>query len=251
MSKSKQESTVKQRVWTVVCGMVLVSMVGAVGCRSAYAQGEEGSPSSSSTTTTQQELGDTSQSDGVSGDGQQGGGVLDDAQVPAVQPGDADVRKRVEYILSGYEYFPARADLDKIALAPQMTRVLLAMSVEQDISPMLSNRAVDALGYYHEDDVVAHLRTLALTDTDGLSRVELRAARSRRYHAIVSYAKAGGEVALGDLAQLMDHTDVQIQLSAISAIGKHMGEEGKVVLKERQAVEQDPLLLKELRKHVR
>lgn len=210
----------------------------AVGCSPAYAQQQPGSDAQVSVS-----------SDGASGDG--GGLDVSDAKVPSTAMSDAKVRERVEFLLSGYEYFPTRADLDGVALAEQMAPILRAMSVDTKLSPTLNNRAVNALAYYQDDETIAHLRTLALTDTSKLDRKLLRAARSKRYQAIVSYAKAAGEQSLGDMEVLMGDSDVQIQLSAISATGKHLGEKGKELLRARKASEQDPILLRELGKHVR
>lgn len=168
---------------------------------------------------------------------------------PAVVPGEQTVRERVEFLLSGYEYFPTRSDLDDVAIAAQMTPVLQAISVDGAMAPTMKSRAVDALGYYEDEATVVHLRKLALTETVGLPRKELRAARALRYHAITSFARAAGADALGDLQGLMSHDEMQVQLSAISAIGKHCGGEGKQTLQARQDTEQDQVVLRELRKH--
>lgn len=183
----------------------------------------------------------------------------DGVQGPELEPGDGpgqgvspdtkSVRERVAFLLSGYEYFPSREDLDKVALAEQMTPVLQAISVDGDVAPSMRSRAVDALGFYDDDVTIMHLRQLALKETEGLPRKELRAARALRYHAITSFARAAGEDALGDLQGLMNHDEVQVQLSAISAIGKHCGQEGKKSLRTRQSTEQDQVILRELRKH--
>ena len=192
----------------------------------------------------------------ASSDGQQGGGVkvsdvTEKAGDLAVTPQEQAVREQVTFLLSGYEYFPTREELDQVALAPVITPVLMAMTREEGSAPSLRNRAVDALGFYGgEEQVVAHLRALALEETAGLKGGALRAARTRRYHAITSFARAGGADATEALQGLMDHEEVQVQLSAISALGKFGGEKGRGVLEARLKVEPDQAVKRELRKHI-
>lgn len=236
MRRARKE---QHRSWRALALIGAACMTIGVGCSPAYAQ---------------QQPGEAPQA-GASSDGggsSQGGGLdVGDAKVPTTAMSDAKVRERVEFLLSGYEYFPTREDLDGVAVAGQMAPILRALSVDTTSSPMLCNRAVNALAYYQDDETIAHLRALALTDTSKLDRKLLRAARSKRYQAIVSYARAAGTQSLGDMEVLMQDDDVQIQLSAISAVGKHLGEQGKQVLEARMASESDPVILRELGKHVR
>ena len=219
---------------------MMVGMVGAasMACSPAYAQ----QPA---------ETRAGALSDGA---GAQGGDKpldVSDAKVPTTAMSDAQVRERVELLLSGYEYFPTREDLDGVAVAERMAPLLRALSQDTTLSPMLCNRAVNALAYYQDEDTIAHLRALAMTDTSKVERKRQRAARAMRHQAIMSYAKAAGEVALGDMEVLMADSDTQIQLSAISATGKHLGEQGKEALRARKATERDPVIVRELDKHVR
>ncbi len=216
----------------LICGVTLWF---GTACGTAYAQQNDGVPSDRADAP-------TGTSDGPAVD-------PGSEDVPAVKPEEQGVRERVEFLLSGYEYFPSREDLDKVALAGEMTPVLQVISVDDAAPPSMRSRAVDALGFYDDEATIVHLRKLALKETDGLPRKKLRSARARRYHAITSFARAAGEQALGDLQGLMEHKDVQVQLSAISAIGKHCGAPGKEVLKTRQGIEQDQVILRELRKH--
>ena len=49
---------------------------------------------------------------------------------------------------------------------------------------------------------------------------------------------------------LVDETDLQIRLTVVSAIGKHTGKEGKALLGKVQAQETNPVMQRELRKHL-
>lgn len=241
MRKTKRAGEQRKKGWR---GALWASSVLAVciGVHAAHAQqpGEAGSQDRAPVVT--------------GSDGGEGGKLdVGDAKVPTTAMSDAQVRERVEFLLSGYEYFPTRADLDGVAVAERMAPLLRDLSVDVSKSPVLNNRAVNALAYYQDADTIAHLRTLALTPASQVTsdRKRLRAARSRRYQAIVSYARAAGEQSLGDMEVLMAADDLQIRLSAISATGKHLGKKGKGVLETLLASETDPVVLRELNKHVR
>lgn len=227
-----QHTKTAPRFWHMALCMTLWC---ATACSTAYAQ-QNDAPASD-------------RADGADGPKVDGPKVDVGDAPPEVTPEAQAVRERVEFLLSGYEYFPSREELDKVARSEQMTLILQAISVDAAAAPTMRSRAVDALGYYEDETTIMHLRGLSLSETAGLPRKELRAARALRYHAITSFARAAGVDALGDLQGLMDHAEVQVQLSAISAIGKHCGAPGKQVLEARQAVEKDQTLSRELRKH--
>lgn len=174
------------------------------------------------------------------------------SQPPAVgQQADlAKVRARVEVLLSGYEYFPTRADLDAVASADVMAPLLRELAQREGERPSLRVRAVDALGFYEDAATQSFLLELAARPTEGVPKKQLRVARSMRHHAITSYARATGERALAGLEPLLADEDLQIRLTVISALGKHGGAPGEAKLRELAAADNDPITARELRKHL-
>lgn len=163
----------------------------------------------------------------------------------------ARLTERLGFLLSGYEYFPDRATLDKEGSAAEVVAVLLAMSADGKQRPAIRVKAIDALGYYDEAAGVARLRVLAMSaPSDKLPVAELRLADSMRHHAIAALARALGERAVGELKLLLGDGDLQIQLTAVSALGKYGGAAGRAALVELSESTTHPILMREIKKHI-
>jgi hypothetical protein len=159
--------------------------------------------------------------------------------------------KRLTFLLSGYEFFPDRAQLDREGSEADVVAVLLGFVREAATPPSLRIKSVDALGYYAAPESVEALRVLAVTPLAADLPVEQdRVQGSMRHHAIVAVARAAGERAAPMLAPLLADKDLQIQLTAVSALGKHGGEAGRVELVRLKKSATEPILVRELRKHV-
>ena len=171
--------------------------------------------------------------------------ALDRAQV---------VRERLVFLLSGFEYFPTRKDLDGVANEATISALLIELATQAvPERASLQLRAVDALGYYSTPKAIATLRQIAAaplpaTITDA---ARIRLLDARRHHAITSYVRAAGPDALKDVAPLLDDRDLQIQLTAIVAIGRHGGTPGRALLQTKKKGADDPFVLRELRRQLR
>ena len=153
---------------------------------------------------------------------------------------------KLRFSLSGYEYFPTRSDLDRIGSPDLVIDELIRIANSPDERPSLRVRAIDALGYYDETQSTEFL---AKQINPASPPPNTRVARSIRHHSIVSFAKAARENAVETLQPLIDHSDLQIRLTAINAIGKHGGTIGQNVLKSLDGPAQHPAVLRELRKY--
>lgn len=169
------------------------------------------------------------------------------AKVPGISAPD---RERVLFLLRGYEYFPTRADLDAVAPAEAMAPLLRELAGSADSGAALRLRSVDALGYYKDEATRALLREWALKAPTSTDKGMLRFEMSRQHHAITSLAKAGGEQEVAFLSGLLKQQDVQLQLTAISALGKHGGAKGRAVLEALSKEAPGPVIQRELRKHL-
>lgn len=159
--------------------------------------------------------------------------------------------QRLEFLLSGYEYFPTRADLDAVAPADLIVATLVAFARDPNRRPTLRLRAVDALGHYDHPDATAYLEELVETPTDGLARKELRVRNLMRHHAVTSLARSLDERAVPKISPLLEQQDVQLKLTVINALAKHGGASGKVLLTEMKSRENEEIVQRELRKWVR
>lgn len=152
------------------------------------------------------------------------------AQAPIPQ---AEIDK-VNLLLSGYDYFPTRADLE--AASGRAVEILVAISQDEAALPSARNRALDALGLFEGHPQVAAYfeQTLALGQ---LEPVHMR-------HVIGSCMKAFGQQALPWVTPFLDHQDLQTRLSAVHAVGQFGGVDGRETLRLRKPLERD-LFVKE------
>lgn len=152
------------------------------------------------------------------------------AQTP--QTPDASTRDRVIFLLSGYEFFPTRAQLDEVAPAAEVSAILRDLATAVDGRPTQRLRAVDALGYYDDAATVALLESyVGGLPTDGLTRHQLRTANLLQHHAITAYAKSQQGKSVQALEPILAGDDLQLTLTAINALAKHGKAPGLAALK--------------------
>ena len=164
--------------------------------------------------------------------------------------------ERLVFVLSGYDYFPTRPQLDALAPTAQLGAALLLIAQDEAATPSLRLRALDAMGYYADHEPLwRHLESLVGQQTPPADLQQLRLWRAMRRHAVLSLARARGAQAAPTLAPLLAaDQDFQLQMTAISALGKHGGEPGKRALRalrargQRQAL--DPLITQELERYL-
>lgn len=158
-------------------------------------------------------------------------------------------KDKVIHLLSGYEYFPKRAELAKLGNDVTISTILLSIATDSKVSTVRRIRAIDAMGYYNNTPIVSFLtKTLNQSTKNIKNKGQLRFTMSQRHHALSSLARAQKKAALPVLKKVLTHQNYQLKLSAISAIGKHCGKDGKVVLAAINS--KDPIVQREVRKHL-
>lgn len=163
----------------------------------------------------------------------------------------AQVRERVQFLLSGYEYFPTRKDLDEVASAPILTTVLKSMVSDSKLAPPTRFRAVDALGLYNEPDVAKFLLGYVAPPAKDADPADIHTLELMRHRVIIAYAKSQGALSNEALIPLLEDSDLQIRLTAISALGKHGGLEAVKHLRALKDRDTHHAVQRELNKHIR
>jgi hypothetical protein len=136
-------------------------------------------------------------------------------------------------IFSGYEYFPTAEDIGRLTPEPVGYLLTIIYSNAPEILPVHQHRAITALGYFPTDVSRNHLLyLLESAETPNLMR----------HHSITALATGFGDDALGYLEQSLSDTDVQIRLTAISAIGRIDTEASRQQLLEAYATEPHELV---------
>lgn len=162
----------------------------------------------------------------------------------------AALRKKVLFLLSGYEYFPKRVDLDKLGPADAVAKLGRDLARDGSLKPSTRLRAVDMLGYYNDADTLRYLGDLIAQETAKLPAAEIRPRRLMRHHAMTALARSQGNKALAALKPMLKHSDLQLRLTAISAIGKHAGSDGKSLLHTHSSTTTHARERRELRKFI-
>jgi hypothetical protein len=156
-------------------------------------------------------------------------------------PAPADSgRDKVVMMLSGYEFFPTRSQLE--AAAPNAPELLAALSRDETQLPSLRIRAIDALGLF-DDHPVAARHFEGVLAAGGLDESCLR-------HSLTSSLKAFGPRALPWVQPYLSHTDSQIRLDAAYATSRFGGPDGVEMLRFRKSLESDPFVRDQLTKLV-
>lgn len=171
---------------------------------------------------------------------------------PATTPpaaADSSVADRVTFLLSGYEFFPTRADLDGVATADVVAAQLRAFVDDEDARSSLRLRALDALGYYDDEATVALLTRLSTEPAKAdLPRRKLRTAGLLRHHAITALGQSKRAEAVPVLEAIVAEQDLQLTLTVIHALGKHGGKEGVAALSRIGAGSESAMVRREVQK---
>lgn len=159
------------------------------------------------------------------------------------------IRKRVEFLLSGYEFFPKRADLDAVAPGEVITGVLQAIVEDEDARPSMRTRAVDALGYYDDDETQKFLIKKMSTEVVVKTKMA-RVYKSIRHHAMTSFAKSLREKSVPQITPFLKNDSLQVRLTAITALGKFGGKDGRAELIKAKPLETHNVAKSAFRKYV-
>lgn len=160
------------------------------------------------------------------------------ADVQRLEGEDVD---KVLLLLSGYDYFPTRADLERVS--PRAVEILIAFAQDEAALPSLRTRALDALGFF-SDDFTSAVYFETVLAAGALEDVFAQ-------HAINACMKAHGQRALPWVVGYLEAPEIQTRLSAIHAIGEFGGLEGRDVLKLRKPLERDVFVLKTVERFTR
>lgn len=161
-----------------------------------------------------------------------------------------EVRQRLEFLLSGYEYFPSRKDLDGLAPPQALITLLQGMAHEGDLRPSLRLRAVDALSLYEGPEVRDFLTTILAINPDEAEPSQLRVTRLMRHRAINSLARLDAENAVETLVPFLEDRDLQMRLTAISALGQFGGQAGKKAIEDLRTRDTHPAVQREINKYL-
>ncbi len=162
-----------------------------------------------------------------------------------------ELRQRITFLLSGYEFFPTRDDLDKAGDPSAVAAVLQDIVRDQDATAMHRLRAVDALGFYDLPQVAGFLRKL----TRGAKAAEVSASARHsslmQHHAITALARSQRDESVTDLEPFLAGSDLQLKLTAIVALGKHGKDNGRQRLRTLIESDEHRLVQREARKYLK
>lgn len=148
---------------------------------------------------------------------------------------------KVELLLSGYEYFPTREDLEKASSNAQ--EILIQIAENEEALPSTRLRAVDALGLFKEDIKTAAFFEKTL-HRGGQDKAIVR-------HAMTSSLKAFGQQALPWVQPYLGHQDLQMRISAVHAVGRLGGVEGVQMLQFQRQIEPELLVRQQMVRFLR
>ena len=162
------------------------------------------------------------------------------------------LRKRLEYLLSGYHFSPSREELDEVAEASRITGTLEAIASDDEVRPSLRTRAVDTLALYEEHSgSVDFLEGLLEKPAGELSEQRRRTQNLLRHHAITAIAQLqSDQKAVETLGGLLASENLQIRLTVVSALGQHAGEAGERRLEKFVQSVEDDVVREEVGKYV-
>lgn len=179
---------------------------------------------------------------------------------PQTAPTSADkaqakaIKEKISFLLSGYEYFPDRAELDAVGNPALVGAALLSLFHDEAQSVTLRLRALEAMGYYQErwsEELLLGLLKQASTTQD---KQQLRFERAVRRRAALGLAKAHGAQSVPTLDALLrsPQEDLQLKMTIVSALGKHGGKPGMLSLERlRRDASADETLRQEALKYVK
>ncbi|MBA2664806.1 MAG: HEAT repeat domain-containing protein [Bradymonadaceae bacterium] len=162
----------------------------------------------------------------------------------------AKAREKVVLLLSGYHHFPSRADLDAVAEAEPLMAVLRALAEDEAVAPSMRLRAVDAMGLYDESAATLYLIARIAPVPESTPSEEARTLGLMRHRAMIALAKSRGVHSIEHLAPLLSDPDLQLRLTAISALGKHGGDSATKLLRALKERDTHHAIQREINKYV-
>ena len=134
---------------------------------------------------------------------------------------DPTVSERVQYLLSGYEYFPTADDLLAVTSTPDVYLLSLAYGTGTHTLSIHRHRAIGALAYFPSELTRNHLLYMLHSPAT---------PEMTRHHVINALASSFGDAALPIIEPFLSNDDLQLQLTAVAAIGSIESEAAGLVL---------------------
>jgi hypothetical protein len=165
------------------------------------------------------------------------------------------LKKRLVFLLSTYHTAPTPQQLADVGSATDSAALLREIAADNSARPSMRLRAVDSLGHYSDPESLDFLeRTIETPSSLDVRRAEH--AQLLRQHAMLSYARVRGEAAVARLARFLTvdsangETDLQLRLTAISALGRFGGQAGRIELDKLSGRLEHPALKRSLNKFI-
>ncbi|QDG51881.1 HEAT repeat domain-containing protein [Persicimonas caeni] len=175
---------------------------------------------------------------------------------PASAEGDSteseraeSIRRQLVFALSAYHGAPTRDALDAIGAPDLVASHLRDLARTNKLRPSMRLRAVDMLGHYRDAKTVAFLGRV-VDEPASVAVREPRQLELLHHHAIASFARIRGEQAVAKLAPLVVAGDLQLRLTAVTALGRFGGPAGRKRLYDLRTSIDDPVVLRTLNKYV-
>jgi hypothetical protein len=169
---------------------------------------------------------------------------------PAPEVPKQTARERVRFLLSAYHLFPTPEQFATAGTEAEVSVILREITQDPNMMPSFRLRAMDALALFADNLTLALLEHTVSTPTDDQPENERGTATLLRHHAIMSFAKLRGEAALTALEPLLQGKDLQLKLTAISAIGKQCGNTGMTRLRKLRSSDEHRAVQHEIRKFI-
>jgi len=169
---------------------------------------------------------------------------------PAPELPKQTAHERIRFLLSAYHLFPTPEQFATAGTEAEVSQILREMTQDPNMVPSFRLRAMDALAFYGDDLTLALLEHTISTPTDDQPENERGTANLLRHHAIMSFAKLRGEAALPALEPLLVGKDLQLKLTAISAVGKQCGLAGVTRLRKLRTSDEHRAVQHEIRKFI-
>jgi HEAT repeat protein len=129
--------------------------------------------------------------------------------LPALSALDAAQVRKVELLLSGYHELPT---LDQLkAASPRAEDIVAALVRDQDTSPFIRPRAISALTTYWPNTRTVQLVRALIADPK---------TRDVTRHQLLIASSDLGQQVIPDLIPFLNHTDLQLRLTAVEALAR-------------------------------
>lgn len=157
---------------------------------------------------------------------------------------ERSVRERLAFHLKAYGGAPKEETLKELGDDAKVADLLVEIAEDSSQRVSVRLRAVDVMRYFEEPAVVAYLED-KLQPVEDVEEAELDTFRRKVAHsAMNSLAKLQGDASLSVLSDYLASDELQLKLTAISAIGAFGGEAGAKKLQELRRRTDDEAVLR-------